>query len=115
MLIAMIAGLRLKTMTAETDLTMIAIFVGQFVNTAILLVLNNANFNDFDEGVGPLSTIFMVGTECDFGVNWYRKVGAIIIATLIAQAIWPLIELTIFGAMLKGTQWMDRDFGNDSY
>jgi hypothetical protein len=34
---------------------MIAIFVGQFVNTAILLVLNNANFNDFDEGYGPLS------------------------------------------------------------
>jgi hypothetical protein len=55
MLTKMVAGLRLKTMTKETDITMIAIFVGQFVNTAILLVLNNANFNDFDEGYGPLS------------------------------------------------------------
>jgi hypothetical protein len=55
MLTNMVAGLRLKTMTKETDITMIAIFVGQFVNTAILLVLNNANFNDFDEGYGPLS------------------------------------------------------------
>ena len=72
MLISMVSGLRLKTMTKETDITMIAIFVGQFVNTAILLVLNNASFKDFDEGYGPLSFIFFVGTETDFSVKWYR-------------------------------------------
>ena len=115
MLTNMVAGLRLKTMTKETDITMIAIFVGQFVNTAILLVLNNANFNDFDEGIGPLSTIFFVGTETDFSVNWYRQVGGLLIATLITQALWPLIEIAMFGGMWWGMQYLDRDMGSDSY
>jgi hypothetical protein len=115
MLIAMVAGLRLKTMTKETDITMKAIFVGQFVNTAILLVLNNASFIDFDEGVGPLSLMFQVGTETDFGVNWYRSVGALLIGALIVQALWPLIEIAMFGAMWWGMQFLDRDFGSDSY
>jgi hypothetical protein len=115
MLIEMVSGLRLKTMTKETDITMVAIFVGQFVNTAILLVLNNASFKDFDEGYGPLSAIFFVGTETDFSVNWYRQVGALIISTLIVQALWPLIEIAMFGAMWWGKQYLDRGFGSDSY
>jgi hypothetical protein len=115
MLIAMVAGLRLKTMTKETDITMKAIFAGQFVNTAILLVLNNASFIDFDEGVGPLSLLFQVGTETDFGVSWYRSVGSLLIGALIVQALWPLIEIAMFGAMWWGMQYKDRDFGKDSY
>jgi hypothetical protein len=115
MLIEMVSGLRLKTMTKETDITMVAIFVGQFVNTAILLVLNNASFKDFDEGVGPLSFVFFVGTETDFSVNWYRQVGALIISTLIVQALWPLIEIGMFGAMWWGKQYLDRGMGSDSY
>lgn len=83
MLISMVSGLRLKTMTRETDVTMGAIFTGQFVNTAILLVLNNASFVDFDGGVGPLSLLFQVGTETDFGVNWYKLVGSLLIGALI--------------------------------
>lgn len=115
MLISMVSGLRLKTMTKETDVTMVAIFAGQFVNTAILLVLNNASFIDFDEGVGPLSMLFQVGTETDFSVNWYKLVGSLLIGALIVQALWPLIEIAMFGAMWWGKQYMDRDYGSDTY
>ena len=57
-LVILIRELRLKTKTLETVYTMISIFVGQFINTAVLIVLNNANFKDFDGGNGPLSLIF---------------------------------------------------------
>lgn len=111
----MVSGLRLKTMTKETDITMQTVFAGQFVNTAILLTLNNANFIDFDEGYGPLSTMFPVGMETDFSVNWYATVGLLLISTLIVQALWPLIELSMFGSMAWGKQYMDRGMGSDTY
>ena len=72
LLVELIKALRLKTVTLETNYTMITIFVGQFINTAVLIVLNNANFKDLDRGVGPLSAIFFVGTETDFTVTWYK-------------------------------------------
>ena len=71
-LVDLIKSLRLTTVTAETNYTMVSIFVGQFVNTAILLTLNSANFKDIDGGKGPLSFVFMVGDLTDFNVDWYR-------------------------------------------
>ena len=83
-LVILIRELRLKTKTLETVYTMISIFVGQFINTAVLIVLNNANFKDFDGGNGPLSLIFFVGTETDFTVTWYKVVGTTIMRTMIS-------------------------------
>jgi len=81
-LVDLIKSLRLKTVTLETVYTMITIFVGQFINTAVLIVLNNASFKDFDGGDGPLSLVFSVGTETDFGVIWYKTVGTTIMTTM---------------------------------
>ena len=81
-LVDLIKSLRLKTVTLETVYTMITIFVGQFINTAVLIVLNNASFKDFDGGNGPLSLIFFVGTETDFTVTWYKVVGTTIMRTM---------------------------------
>jgi hypothetical protein len=58
----------LKVADVNFAYTMIKIFFGQFINTAFLIVLNNASFEDFDGGKGPLSAIFTVGTETDFSV-----------------------------------------------
>ena len=46
----LIKSLCLRQITAETNYTMVSIFVGQFVNTAVLLLLNSANFKDVDGG-----------------------------------------------------------------
>lgn len=81
-LVDLIKSLRLKTVTLETNYTMITIFVGQFINTAVLIVLNNASFKDFDGGDGPLSLVFSVGTETDFSVTWYKTVGTTIMRTM---------------------------------
>mmetsp|Transcript_27157 Transcript_27157/g.33766 ORF Transcript_27157/g.33766 Transcript_27157/m.33766 type:complete len:243 (-) Transcript_27157:954-1682(-) len=115
LLVELIKSLRLKTVTLETNYTMITIFVGQFINTAVLIVLNNASFKDFDGGDGPLSMIFSVGTEPDFTVTWYRTVGTTIMRTMTSQAIWPLIEFGMFYSLLNFSRCLDRKFSNDTF
>jgi hypothetical protein len=114
-LVALIKELRLKTVTLETNYTMITVFVGQFINTAILIVLNNASFKDFDGGNGPASLIFFVGTETDFSVNWYKTVGATIMTTMTSQALWPLIEFAMFYSILNFQRCWDRGFTSDTF
>lgn len=115
MLIDLVSSLRLKTVTAETNYTMIAIWVGQFVNTAILVVLNNAAFNDIDGGYGPLSQLFRVGTMTDFNVEWYKTVGTLLMKTLLMAGLWPLIEFAMFWSMIAFFRWMDKGFGSDEW
>jgi len=115
LLVELIKSLRLKTVTLETNYTMITIFVGQFINTAVLIVLNNASFEDFDGGKGPLSAIFTVGTETDFSVLWYATVGKMIMATMMSQALWPLIEFGMFYSLINFNRCLDRSFTNDTF
>ena len=114
-LVDLIKSLRLRTVTEETNYTMVSIFIGQFVNTGILLTLNSANFKDIDGGNGPLSWIFMVGDLTDFNVQWYRSVGAIIMKTMFMTALWPLIEVAMFWSILNFSRWLDRGFGFDTF
>jgi hypothetical protein len=114
-LVDMIKGLRLRNVTAETNYTMVGIFVGQFVNTALLLLFNSANFADIDGGKGPLSAIFMVGELTDFNVEWYRSVGQILMKTMFSIAIWPLIEIAMFWSIMNLTRLMDRSWGSDTF
>lgn len=114
-LVELIKSLRLKTVTAETNYTMIAIFIGQFMNTAVIVVLNNASFHDFDGGVGPLSQIFRVGTMTDFSVIWYKTVGTILMKAMLMAGLWPLIEFTMFWSMITFFRCLDKNFGTDPY
>ena len=114
-LVDLIKSMRFTTVTEETNYTMVCIFVGQFVNTGILLTLNSANFADIDGGAGPLSAVFMVGNQTDFNVDWYRSVGGIIMKTMFMTALWPLIELAMFWGMATAGRCFDRGFGSDTF
>lgn len=114
-LVELIKSLRLKTVTAETNYTMIAIFVGQFVNTAIIVVLNNASFHDIDGGYGPLSMLFRVGTLTDFNTIWYKTVGTILMKAMLMAGLWPLIEFAMFWSMITFFRCLDKNFGSDPY
>ena len=111
----LIKSLRLRVITAETNYTMVSIFVGQFVNTAVLLLLNSANFKDVDGGKGPLSLVFSVGELTDFNVEWYRSVGSVIQQTMFMTALWPIIEFGIFWSLMNFSRWYDRGFGSDTF
>jgi hypothetical protein len=114
MLVELIKSLRLKTVTLQTNYTMISVFVGQFANTAILQIMNNASLADFDGGTGILAILFPVGTMTDFNVDWYKSVGTLLMKAMLMAAIWPLIEFVMFASLIAFTRWTDRGFGSDS-
>lgn len=114
-LVAMVKLMRLTNLTDETTNTMVCIFIGQFINTAALLTLGSANFKDIDGGYGPLSMIFVVGEQTDFGVDWYRTVGALLMKTMFMTALWPLIELGMFYTIMNLQRYHDRGFGSDTF
>lgn len=113
MLVELIKSLRLKTVTLETIYTMVSVFVGQFANTAILQVMNNANLSDFDGGTGFLSVLFPVGTMTDFNMEWYATVGTLLMRAMMMAAIWPLIEFAMFYSLITFTRCVDKNFGSD--
>lgn len=86
-------------------------FITQFFNTAILLILVNANF----EEVGlPLATVFD-GPFRDFTPTWYTNVGYRVTQTMLINAFFPYIEFTIAYVKLNLFRWKDRSFGSDTY
>lgn len=94
--IKLVQSLRLDTRSKETTYIMGFIFASQFINTGFLLLLNEANFADFDGGDGILSSIFFIGRYTDFSEQWYRTTGMLLMRTMIVSAVFPLIEFAMF-------------------
>jgi hypothetical protein len=59
-----------------------SLFVGTFVNTAIMLFFTNANFE-----YSILSWIPLDNTDTDFGMKWYKGVAPQITFTMFMVAI----------------------------
>lgn len=87
------------------------VFVAQFFNTAILLILSSANF----EEVGlPLASIFN-GPFYDFIPRWYTAVGYRLTQTMIINSVFPYVEFGIAYAQRFVFRRMDRSWGSDDY
>ena len=80
------------------------VFIALFFNMGILIVLTNANFNDFS---GILSIVFS-GTYYDYSPEWYAIVGSTLVSTMFYNAWMPLI----FEGIENGRAWLGR--ANDS-
>lgn len=113
-LIDLLKSVRYPRKTEEARVTMICIFVSQFVNTAILLPLCYANFSDIDGGDGLFSLVFNIGKYTDFSTYWYATVGSIICKTMFITAIFPPLEFVIFYLLKNVSRWSDRGFGKNS-
>jgi hypothetical protein len=88
-----------------------AIFIAQFFNTGILLLLVNANFNE----VGlPGGSIFK-GPYYDYVPYWYVAVGYRLTQTMIINAMLPL-AIAPLGVFLKNrSKKSDRSGTDDEY
>jgi hypothetical protein len=69
----------------------IAIFVGTFFNTAIVILLANANLA---EAIPVLAGVFN-GPYNDYSPDWFSDVGTIIVVSMIINAFLPIIEFWI--------------------
>lgn len=75
------------TESGQTSAIMTSIFVVQFFNTAILLILTNANTSDAGLGFLPFK-----GMYSDLTFEWYNDIGSSFIMTMLVGALLPIIE-----------------------
>jgi hypothetical protein len=95
------------------------VFIVQFFNTAILIILVQANFKEIglpfpDSAMENINKIFN-GPFYDFVPLWYVAVGYKLTQTLIIMAIFPFVEW----GMAYYRQWLfrklDNGWTNDTY
>jgi len=85
----LIQYVKLHSETEIAYFSTIMIFIMQFFNTAILILLVNANTSPAGLDIG------LNGTYSDFSYNWYNTVATSLVTTMIFSAFSPIIELVI--------------------
>lgn len=88
-----------NTESEERQAIMMAIFVVQYTNTGLLLMLSNASFEHT-----PLAWFGLSNSFNDFTAEWYSVVGTTLQYTMIVQALMPYFNFCI----LYGTKFVSR-------
>ena len=87
-------------------------FVAQFFNTGLALLLACANFTETN--IPILNTVFD-GLYTDLHADWFTDIGKTVVQTMLINAFMPPIEFAI-GA---GTKWIkkqiDQNYKKDDY
>jgi len=88
------------------------VFVAQFFNTGILLLLINGNLAEHQP---KFLTKYFEGPFYDYMPDWYSNVGFKIVQTMIINAIMPYVALVTAIVVPALKQKLDRKFGKDHY
>lgn len=70
----------------------------QFFNTAIILFLVSIDYNTIT-----------------IKLDWYVTHAGSVVSAMIFTAVWPLIELLIFGGAMKMLRFHDRNYTNNKF
>lgn len=98
------------TESEQTRLICNGVFVVQFFNTALLLLLVNANFS---ENFGVLGKVFS-GSLSDFNSLWFNDIGYTLEGAMFFNIYWPICEFIAYWGMRTGYRIWDRRFRCDS-
>ena len=101
--ILLINQIRYNYVTQEKREIMVNVFMAQFVNTGILLLLTTANF----EGT-VLSFIPINKNYSDFTAEWYVVTGKALVNTMTISAFMPFILMGIAKLRNLIKQWLDK-------
>jgi hypothetical protein len=105
MMLNLITWIGHHTESAQTASITSSIFIVQFFNTAILLILTNANTAIVGLGFLPFK-----GKYPDLNFEWYNDIGASFVITMLTAAMFPAIEFGIAFGMKQAFIFMDRGF-----
>ena len=92
-----------NTETERLSKTTTITFVVQFFNSAFLLLMTNANMSE-----QPLSFGLTTGSMPDFNTGWFRSVGDVIVAAMVFNVYYPIIELLMYWALRVLFRCIDR-------
>jgi len=92
-----------STETVRLSKTTTITFVVQFFNSAFLLLMVNANLSEqpFDFGL-------TAGTMPDFNSLWFRSVGDVIVAAMVFNLYYPIIEVAMYWGLRVFFRCLDR-------
>ena len=98
------------TESEQTELITNAVFVCQFFNTAVLLLIVNANLKP--QEIPILSSVFQ-GNLSDFDSDWFNDIGNTLVGAMIFNIYFPVAEFLGFWAMRTTFRFLDRGCGCD--
>ncbi len=90
-IISLVRWVGKKTWSKQMNTILRYIFISQFFNTSILLLMVHANLTN--SSIPGLRSVFN-GSHPDFTLDWYFKVGGIFVQTMVILGASPLIEAT---------------------
>ena len=82
------------------------IFIAQFFNTGILLLLVNANMSEHSPKL--LTRLIASGMYFDYVPYWYHEVGNKIVKAMIINSIMPYVTLCTSLMIPKVMRWLDN-------
>ena len=86
---------------------MIKVLFASFINTGLLLLLLNSNF---EYAPGILNQIPFRNQYVDMDYNWYNVVATQLVFTMIFTAIFPWIELALLGGIAQLFRLNDKGY-----
>jgi hypothetical protein len=105
-IIKLIVFIGKDTETEQTRLTTNGIFIVQFFNTAILLLLCNANL--YEQGLGIFN-----GKLSDMEAVWFNDIGSTLVGAMMFNIYWPIMEFCAWLGLRIGFRMLDRCFRCD--
>ncbi|GLD95046.1 hypothetical protein PINS_up003671 [Pythium insidiosum] len=104
------------TQTAQVVSRVTKVFLAQFFNTALLLIIINANldyFFDSPESISLDSFPILNGKYSDFSPSWYMDVGVSLILTMIINTFSPHVYVVFNYVFVEAQRFADRSFSFD--
>lgn len=80
------------------------VFIVQFFNTGILLLLVNANLAEQSSILGSIFT----GSSADFNSAWFQQIGNTLIVAIMFNIYWPILEFCSYYIMRITFRLLDR-------
>lgn len=101
--IMMVDWIGYPTETERLSKTTTVTFIVQYFNSAFLLLMVNANMSE-----QPLNFWLTTGAMPDFNSAWFRSVGDIIVAAMVFNIYYPIIEILGYAGLRFLFRLLDR-------
>lgn len=100
------------TESEQTRLITNGVFIVQFFNTALLLLMVNANFKDQGDNF-MLNGLSARSGQPDFNAQWFSQIGTTLVGAMMFNIYWPVVEFFVFFGMRSTFRLLDRSFSCD--
>ena len=101
--IMMVDWIGYPTETERLSKTTTVTFIVQYFNSAFLLLMVNANMSE-----QPITFWLTTGAMPDFNSAWFRSVGDIIVAAMVFNIYYPIIEILGYAGLRFLYRLLDR-------